>query len=120
MSPFLAFPLLLALGFYGGFIQMGMGVFYLAILVLGMRYPLIEANAIKIVAVTLYTAAILLIFQYKGLIDWKIGLLMASGQFLGGWMTAQYASRSDKANIWAFRVLVFVVLLSLLSLFELV
>lgn len=120
MAPFIAFPLLVVLGFYGGFIQMGMGVFYLAILVLGMRYPLIEANAIKIVAVTLYTAAILLIFQYKGLIDWKIGLLMASGQFLGGWLAAQYASRSEKANVWAFRVLVFVVLISLVSLFDLI
>ena len=120
LSYYIVLPLLLILGFYGGFIQMGMGIFYLAILVLGMRYPLIEANPIKIVAVGVYTLLIILIFQWKGLVDWRIGLLMAAGQFIGGWVVAEYASKSEKANVWAFRVLVFVILLSLLSLFNIV
>lgn len=120
MHYMIALPLLLALGFYGGFIQMGMGIFYLAILVLGMRYPLVEANAIKILAVTIYTGLILFLFQWKGLIDWKIGLLMGLGQFAGGWITAHRAVRSPKANLWAFRLLVFIILLSLLSLFNLI
>lgn len=113
-------PLLLILGFYGGFIQMGMGIFYLAILVLGMNYPLVEANAIKIIAVAIYTLLVVAIFQWKGLVDWKIGLLMGAGQFAGGWLTAHYAVRSQKANLWAFRLLVFVILLSLVSLFNLI
>ena len=34
LNPWIAIPLFLALGFYGGFIQMGMGVFFLATMVL--------------------------------------------------------------------------------------
>ena len=48
-------PIFLALGFYGGFIQMGMGVFFLAVMVLVARYSIIEANAVKIFVVMLYT-----------------------------------------------------------------
>jgi len=40
-------PLLFALGFYGGFIQMGMGVFFLIIMVLSLRMNITESNALK-------------------------------------------------------------------------
>ncbi|NRB64858.1 MAG: sulfite exporter TauE/SafE family protein [Saprospiraceae bacterium] len=118
-SPWLIVPVFLALGFYGGFIQMGMGVFYLAAMVLGARYSLIDSNAVKIVVVAIYTFFALIIFQYRGLIDWPMGLLMASGQTVGGYFTAYYASRYPQANIWAHRVLIVVVILALIKLFNL-
>jgi len=120
LSPnlWVAVPVFLAIGFYGGFIQMGMGVFFLAAMVLGARYGLIEANAVKIVVVGLYTLLAVLIFAYKGLIDWKIGLLFAVGQTAGGYFTAHYASRYPQANVWAYRVLVIVVILAILRLFD--
>ncbi|MEO1714218.1 MAG: sulfite exporter TauE/SafE family protein, partial [Bacteroidota bacterium] len=113
----LTVPLFLALGFYGGFIQMGMGVFFLAVMVLGMRYSLLDSNVVKIVVVGIYTGIILAFFAYKGLVDWRIGAILASGQAVGGWLTAVYASRSEKANTWAHRVLVFVVILAVSKLF---
>lgn len=115
----LTIPLFLVLGFYGGFIQMGMGVFFLAAMVLGARYSLIDANAVKITVVGLYTILALAIFQYRGLIDWPIGLLMAIGQTAGGYFTAHYASKYPGANVWAHRILVAVVLLALFKLFDL-
>lgn len=103
-------PLYLLLGVYGGFIQMGMGVFFLAILVLISRYDIINANVLKGVTVTIYTIAAVAFFAYKGLIDWQIGLIMASGQLVGGFLTATYASRYPQANIWAYRLLIVVVI----------
>lgn len=112
-------PAFLALGFYGGFIQMGMGIFFLAVMVLLARYSLMDANVLKSFVVGLYTLLVILVFQYHGMIDWKLGLLMALGQTAGGWLTAHYASNSPKANSWAYWVLVAIVLLAVVKLFGL-
>jgi len=113
LSIWLAIPLFLGVGFYGGFIQMGMGIVFLAVMVLLARYSLIDANAVKIVVVGIYTTLAIAIFQYKGLIDWKIGLIMAIGQTIGGYYTAVFAAKYEHANVWAHRVLVVVVILAL-------
>ncbi len=117
--PLLAIPLYLALGFYGGFIQMGMGIFYLATMVLVARYSIIEGNALKSFVVALYTMIVLAIFAYQGLIRWDVGAIMAIGQTIGGWYTAKFASKHPKANIVAYWVLVVIVILALLRLFGL-
>ncbi len=118
VHPLVSVPLFLALGFYGGFIQMGMGIFFLAVMVLIARYDIIEANAVKTFVVLLYTIIVVAIFQWKGLIDWRIGLIMAIGQAAGGWAAAHYASRVPGADVWAYRLLVVVVVAALLKLFS--
>lgn len=110
-------PAMLVLGFYGGFIQMGMGVFYLAILVLIARLPMVEANTIKALSVGIFTLLAVIIFSVTGLVDWKIGLLMGLAQFLGGWFSAHYASKVSGASRWAYYVLVVAVSLSVFKLF---
>ena len=110
----IAFPIrvlaFFALGFYGGFIQMGMGVFFLVCMVFLERSTLIRANGIKVTIVAIYTVFVLAIFQYQGLIDWKAGLLIAIGQTTGGYLTAKYASQSPNANKWAYYVLLIIVI----------
>jgi len=106
------------MGVYAGLIQMGMGIFFLAVVVLLDGYPIIEANAIKVAIVTIFTLIAVVIFQMKGMIEWPIGLLMGAGQFLGGWLTARFASRHPKAEKFAYGVLVLIVVVSLLSLFD--
>lgn len=117
-NPWIAIPLYLLLGFYGGFIQMGMGIFLLAVMVLYARYSLVDANAVKVFVVGLYTLIVIIIFQAQGLIDWKVGLFMAIGQTLGGYLTAHYAASYPNANVWAHRLLVAVVLLAIIKLFD--
>ena len=114
---FLAAPLYIALGFYGGFIQMGMGIFYLATMVMVAKYSIIEGNALKSFVVALYTIVVLAIFQWKGLIRWDVGLVLAIGQTLGGWYTAKFASSHPKANIVAYWVLMIIVVIVLVRLF---
>lgn len=116
---FVSLPLFLALGFYGGFIQMGMGIFFLAVLVLASRFDIIRGNAIKAFTVTFYTVFVIVIFQYNGLIDWKAGLLLAVGQMVGGYVTAEFASNYKGADVWAYRILVIIVIIVILKLFGL-
>lgn len=115
----LEWPVMLALGFYGGFIQMGMGVFYLAVLVLVARLPMIESNTIKALSVGIFTAVALGIFAISGQVTWSIGLIMGTAQFLGGWIAAHYASKVPGASKIAYGVLVVAVSLSIFKLFGL-
>ena len=116
----LSIPLYLGVGFYGGFIQMGMGVIFLAVLVLVVKQNIIDANAIKAFVVFFYTVFVLLYFHYKGLVDWKAGGLLAIGQTAGGYLTATYASKYEGADIWAYRLLVLILILVLLKMFGII
>lgn len=109
-------PLFVGLGFYGGFIQMGMGIFYLAAMVLISGFDIIRANAIKVTAVAVLTLLAILAFHWRGMIDWKIGMVFAVGQAIGGYWTAKTASKYPGSRVWAYRILVVVVILSILSL----
>ena len=117
MNPYLAVPLFLALGFYGGFIQMGMGVFFLAIMVLVAKYSIMDSNVVKAFSVGIYTILIIWYFHYKGLVDWEIGGILAIGQAVGGYVTAEFASKSKSADLYAYRFLVIIVFLIILKLF---
>ncbi len=111
---------LLLLGVYGGFIQMGMGVFFLAITVLGARMTLLNANVIKVLAIGIYTVPAVILFAIDEKISWMYGLTIGTGQLLGGWLTARYAVRFPKINTYAYYALIIAVLLSLISLFDLI
>ncbi len=104
-------------GFYGGFIQMGMGIVFLMATVLISGFTIIRANALKMVIIVVYTILSIAIFHYNGLIDWKIGAILSIGTALGGYLTASYASRIKNANLYAYRFLVFIVFVVLLYTF---
>lgn len=110
-------PALLLLGFYGGFIQMGMGLFFLAVMVLISKRSLLEANVLKLVAIGLYTFFVLLLFWWRGYLDWSAGLILAAGQATGGWLTAYYATRIPNINLIAHRLLIVMILVALVRMF---
>lgn len=114
---YLYIPLLFALGFYGGFIQMGMGVFFLIIMVLGMRMNIIESNALKSFVIMLYTGLLIALFQYQGLIDWKLGAIIALGQAAGGFITARFASHYKHADKIAYYALIIVLIAAIGKMF---
>jgi len=105
------------IGFYGGFIQMGMGIVFLMAGVLLSGFTIIRANALKLVVIVIYTIMSIFIFHWNGLIDWKIGAVLSIGTAAGGYLTANYASRINNANLYAYRFLVVVVFLVLLYTF---
>jgi uncharacterized membrane protein YfcA len=84
-------PLFFVIGVYGGFIQVSVGLFLIAGLVLGAGYNLIGANAMKNFLVLIFTAAALLVFVINDQVDWLLGLLLGAGQAAGAWVAARTA-----------------------------
>lgn len=105
------------IGIYGGFIQMGTGIFFLALIVLLAGRPIMEGNILKAVVITIYTLIVLLVFMYKGLVDWEAGIYLAIGQALGGWILGKYAKDSPYANKISYYLLLVVILIVIYRLF---
>ena len=80
-----------AIGFYGGFIQAGVGFFLLAGLVLGAGHNLVKANAIKLVIVLVFTIAALGVFIYNSQVDYKLGFILGLGSMGGAWVASRMA-----------------------------
>ena len=117
LSLWIGIPAFFALGIYGGFIQMGMGIFFLALMVLVAKYEIIQANVVKGIVILIYTLVAVGIFAWQGLIDWELGLLMALGQTVGGYLTARYAANHPRAGVWSYRLLVVVIVGAILKAF---
>jgi len=83
----------LLIGFYGGFIQVGIGILLLLGLVLNSGMSLIKANSIKVLFILCQAIPATLFFIYKGLIRWDIGLVLALGNMLGAWLGANEACK---------------------------
>jgi uncharacterized membrane protein YfcA len=80
-----------AIGFYGGLIQAGVGIFLLSALVLGAGYDLIRANALKLLIVALYTPFVLVIFIYNGQVNFLWGIILGIGNMIGAWLATKFA-----------------------------
>lgn len=84
-------PLFFAIGAYGGFIQVSVGLFLLAGLVLGAGYNVVGANALKNLIVLVFTAAALVVFVVNDQVEWTLGLLLGAGQAAGAWTAVHFA-----------------------------
>jgi uncharacterized protein len=114
---YILYPLFFVLGFYGGFIQMGMGLFMLAALVLGVKHGLTDANGIKLFGVLLYTAVIFPMYLWAGQVNWLMGGTIAIGQVTGGWLGAKFSVTHPNAPVWTHRLLIVIVVLAILNQF---
>lgn len=111
---FLIVPMYLLLGFYGGFVQMGIGVFFLFATVIFARYHIIDASALRTLCIALYTPIAIVIFAFFGLIHWKYALIMALGEWLGGRIGARFATTHPDAGVWARRLLIVILVIAIL------
>jgi uncharacterized membrane protein YfcA len=115
----LNFILFFAIGWYAGFIQMGMGILFLASLVLLSKYSIIDANFIKIIICTALLFPALLIFVYNDQVEWLPAISLTIGQALGGWLATKFALENENATIWVRRVLIVMISLAIIKLFNL-
>lgn len=108
-------PLYFAIGVYGGFIQVSVGLFLIASLVLGSGYNVVAANALKNLIVLVFTAAALVVFIVNSQVDWTLGLLLGAGQAVGAWVAARMAVRRGAEFVrW---VVIVIVVVSAIALF---
>lgn len=98
------------IGVYGGFIQVGVGIFLLAALVLGAGYDLVRGNAVKVGIVLLFTISSILIFMKNNQVEWFIGTIMALGSMVGAWIGAKMAV--EKGAVWVRRLLILIVVIA--------
>lgn len=78
--------LMVAAGFWGGMIQMGVGFLLMPILHRVLLLDLVRVNMYKVFIVLVYTAVALVVFGLQVEISWRAGLALASGMMLGGWL----------------------------------
>jgi len=78
-------------GVYGGFIQAGVGFIVIATLVLITGLDLVQTNSHKVFVIGVYTLAALATFALSGKVNWGIGLILAVGNGLGGWLGSHWA-----------------------------
>lgn len=91
-SRLLFIPAMVAIGFYGGFLQIGVGFMIMAALYHLEKLDLIKVNIHKVFLMLLFTVPALLIFVLSGRVQWLPGLVLAAGNATGAWWGA-------KANI---------------------
>ncbi|MFO7608804.1 MAG: sulfite exporter TauE/SafE family protein [Candidatus Krumholzibacteriia bacterium] len=78
------------IGVYGGFIQAGVGFLIIsALLVHGL--DLVRVNAVKVFVVGAFTVTALAVFIVHDEVDWPLGLALAAGNALGGWLGTRLA-----------------------------
>ncbi len=79
------------IGFYGGFVQAGVGFLLLAGLVLGAGMNLVNGNAAKVVLIAAYSPIAILLFARASQIDIAVGVVLAAGQMSGAWVGSRLA-----------------------------
>lgn len=78
-------------GIYGGFVQAGVGFLIIMALNIIGGLNLVKTNSHKVFIAGINALFSLLIFVFHNKIYWIIGLVLAAGNGLGGWVGSHYA-----------------------------
>jgi uncharacterized protein len=103
------------IGIYGGFLQAGTAILIMAVLNLVNNLNLIKVNYMKVFVVLIMNILSLAIFHYKGIIDWKYGMIMATGTSIGGYYGSVFSI--NKGEVWIKRIVLATILVMAVKLF---
>ncbi|MCS7053496.1 MAG: sulfite exporter TauE/SafE family protein [Ignavibacterium sp.] len=109
---------MLAIGFYGGFIQVGVGFLIMALLHNLLKLDLIRVNMHKVFVVFIFTIPTLFVFILSGNVNWHYGLILAVGNILGGWWGAKMSVKKGEKFIKA--VLIVAILIMAIKLLDII
>jgi len=85
-----AFLSMVAVGFYGGFMQAGVGFLIIAALHRLLGLDLVRVNMHKVFVIMVYTVPSLLVFALSGNVVWVAGLVLGAGNAAGGWAGTRF------------------------------
>lgn len=105
------------IGIYGGFLQAGTGIFMLLALSSINHMTLVRSNLVKAVVMLIYTAVSLAVFFYYDKVDLKYGLFLASGQFVGGWVSSRWSVNKGDGLVKTFLIIMVIAMAIKLWLF---
>ena len=96
----------LLIGFYGGYIYIGIGYLILAIALWLMRMDLVTANAIKGFVILLATPFSLAVFMIMGNVDYTFGIIHGVGNMVGSFIASHYMADWGKNFIKIFMAVI--------------
>jgi len=89
--------LMVGAGFWGGFIQIGVGFIIMPILNRAMGLDLVRTNMHKVFIIAVYTVVALAVFATEVELMWLVGLALALGNAIGGYLGAHFSvARGEK------------------------
>lgn len=106
-TPWTIYPIMFAIGFYGGFIQIGVGFMLMAALQNLMHLDLVRVNMHKVFIVFFYTIPAVIVFIVTGNVNWLFGLVLAAGNATGAWWSAKLSVKKGEKII---RIVLFMAL----------
>lgn len=94
---YVSYLIMLGIGFYGGFIQVGIGFILMAFLHNYLHMKMIYVNMHKLFIVLVLTIPALLIFMFSGNVNYFLGIVLAIGNAVGAWASAKLnVKKGDK------------------------
>ncbi len=97
--PLSAYFAMFGIGFYGGFIQVGVGFILMAALQRLMKLNLIYVNMHKVFIVFIYTIPAMLIFIFTKNVNWLLSLVLAAGNAAGAWWAVKFSVKKGEKVI---------------------
>jgi len=97
------------IGFWGGFIHIGVGFLLMPVLNRVMQLDLITTNAHKVFIVLCYTVVALAVFASQLSLIWKYGIALGIGTWTGAWIAA---NMQVKKGIGAIKVTLNIVIVA--------
>jgi len=98
-TPWWSYLIIVAIGFYGGFLQIGIGFLLMAALYHLLGLKLVEVNIHKVMIVSIFVFPVLGVFIYSGHVAWIPGLSLGFGSAIGGWLAAHLSLR-EQGETW--------------------
>lgn len=109
---------MLFVGFYGGFIQVGVGFLLMTSIQWLMKLNLVMVNMYKVFIVLIYTIPALTIFIITDNVHWMFGIFLAIGNAFGGWWGAKIQIKKGEGFIKVILIIaIFIMALKLLKVF---
>jgi uncharacterized membrane protein YfcA len=109
---------MIVVGFYGAFIQVGVGFLLMASFQYLMKLDLIRVNMHKVFVVFVFTIPALLVFILTDNINWYYGLTLSAGNAFGGWWGAKLSvKKGEKLIKFVLIVAILIMALKLLNVY---
>jgi uncharacterized membrane protein YfcA len=113
---FTSFLIFLGIGFYAGFVQMGMGILLLMGLVLRGGFTIRTANIVKMMIVVVLTVPALLVFVIHNQIHLFYGITLLISQGIGAYIGARMNVKNQNTEKIAYFLVIIMTTLGIIKL----
>jgi uncharacterized protein len=92
----LIYPVMFLIGFYGGFIQVGIGFILITALRNLLEAGLVKVNMHKLFIILTYSVPVIVVFGITGNINWLYAICLAAGNATGAWVSAKISVKKGE------------------------